>query len=238
MSDQQLPSEPLPLIRSPPPNPNPIPPPESAPTLALHIPAFPSKRKRTGVRRKVPSAGSPADPVAASPADHPTVPPSASDDIIVINREPTAEAVTALAAGFPADSLTDEEIEAGVVSDVGGIEQVNYILIRNHLLTRWRETFNSWLAKEPFASLVSPHCDHLLTAAYNFLVIVTNVSAGPLGVTRKRAAVLIGALRCLGCVYSLIERVHGVLPRQARDRLMALATRGDGKPAGRTRGVG
>lgn len=199
MADQQPPDTPLPLISSLPPNTDPMPPP--APTLDLQIPAFSSKRKRTGFRRKVPS-GSSADPLAASPAPHPPISASAADDIIVINREPTAEAVTALTAGFPADSLTDEEIEAGVVSDVGGIEQVNYILIRNHLLTRWRETFNSWLAKEPFAALIPPHCDHLLTSAYNFLVSHGHINFGvapaikerlPKEPTRPDTVIVVGA---------------------------------------------
>ncbi|KAG8083084.1 hypothetical protein GUJ93_ZPchr0014g47174 [Zizania palustris] len=203
MSDQPPPYPPLPLLSSVPPNPDPAQAPVPAPTTALVLPspAFPNKRKRTGFRRKVPS-GSPAAPVAASPSAHPPPSASAADDIIVINREPTAEAVTALTAGFPADSLTDEEIEAGVVSDVGGIEQVNYILIRNHLLARWRETFNSWLAKEPFAPLIPPHCDHLLSAAYSFLVSHGHVNFGvapaikerlPKEPTRPNTVIVIGA---------------------------------------------
>ncbi|KAM0882649.1 hypothetical protein ACQ4PT_032164 [Festuca glaucescens] len=230
MSDQQLPSAPLPFTSTLPPNSDPIPPPVPvpAPTLALYIPAFPSKRKRTGFRRKVPSAGSPADPVAPSPAPHPPVPPSASDDIIVINREPTAEAVTALTAGFPADSLTDEEIEAEVVSDVGGIEQVNYILIRNHLLTRWRETFNSWLAKEPFASLIPPHCDHLLTSAYNFLVSHGHVNFGvapaikerlPKEPTRPNTVIVVGAgLAGLAAARHLLASGFKVVVLEGRKR--------------------
>ncbi|KAM0846291.1 hypothetical protein ACQ4PT_055774 [Festuca glaucescens] len=230
MSDQQLPSAPLPFTFPLPPNSDPVQPPipVPAPTLALHIPAFPSKRKRTGFRRKVPSAGSPTDPVAASPAPHPPVPASASDDIIVINREPTAEAVTALTAGFPADSLTDEEIEAGVVSDVGGIEQVNYILIRNHILTRWRETFNSWLAKEPFASLIPPHCDHLLTSAYNFLVSHGHVNFGvapaikerlPKEPTRPNTVIVVGAgLAGLAAARHLLASGFKVVVLEGRKR--------------------
>ncbi|KAE8666358.1 Lysine-specific histone demethylase 1-like protein 3 [Hibiscus syriacus] len=45
-------------------------------------------------------------------------------EIIVINKESTAEALAALSAGFPSDSLTEEEIDFGVVSSVGVIEQV------------------------------------------------------------------------------------------------------------------
>lgn len=146
----------------------------------------------------------------------------------MINREPTAEAVTALTAGFPADSLTDEEIEAGVVSDVGGIEQVNYILIRNHLLTRWRETFNSWLAKEPFASLIPLHCDHLLTSAYNFLVSHGHVNFGvapaikerlPKEPTRPNTVIVVGAgLAGLAAARHLLASGFKVIVLEGRKR--------------------
>ncbi|XP_042033196.1 protein FLOWERING LOCUS D-like isoform X1 [Salvia splendens] len=93
-----------------------------------------------------------------------------SDEIIVINKDATAEALTALTSGFPADSLTDEEIDYGVVSVVGGIEQVNYILIRNHIITKWRENVSSWITKEMFVDIVPKHCGALLDRAYGYLV--------------------------------------------------------------------
>ncbi|KAL4575236.1 hypothetical protein LXL04_022078 [Taraxacum kok-saghyz] len=93
-----------------------------------------------------------------------------SDEIIVINKEATSEALIALTAGFPADVLTDEEIDAGVVSVVGGIEQVNYILIRNHIITKWRENVFNWVTKEMFLDIVPSHCSKLLDSAYNYLL--------------------------------------------------------------------
>ncbi|PIN24440.1 Amine oxidase [Handroanthus impetiginosus] len=93
-----------------------------------------------------------------------------SDEIIVINKEATAEALIALTAGFPADSLTEEEIDYGVVSVVGGIEQVNYILIRNHIITKWRENVSTWITKDMFVDIVPKHCGPLLDAAYSYLV--------------------------------------------------------------------
>ncbi|XP_019194432.1 PREDICTED: protein FLOWERING LOCUS D [Ipomoea nil] len=93
-----------------------------------------------------------------------------SDEIIVINKEATSEALIALTAGFPADSLTDEEIDAGVVSMVGGIEQVNYILIRNHIITKWRENVSTWMTKDMFVDIIPKHCSTLLDSAYNYLV--------------------------------------------------------------------
>ncbi|KDP30478.1 hypothetical protein JCGZ_16157 [Jatropha curcas] len=95
--------------------------------------------------------------------------PDIAEEIIVINKESTNEALIALSAGFPADSLTDEEIEAGVVSVIGGIEQVNYILIRNHIIAKWRENVNSWITKEMFTNSVPKHCHGLLGSAYDYL---------------------------------------------------------------------
>ena len=65
--------------------------------------------------------------------------PDISDKIIVIDKESTAEALIALSAGFPADSLTEEKLDFPVIRVIGGIEQVNYIIIRNHIIARWRE---------------------------------------------------------------------------------------------------
>lgn len=93
-----------------------------------------------------------------------------SDEIIVINKDATSEALIALTSGFPADILLDEEIDFGVVSEVGGIEQVNYILIRNHIITRWRENVSNWLTKEMFVDIVPKHCGALLDSAYHYLV--------------------------------------------------------------------
>ncbi|XP_076952292.1 protein FLOWERING LOCUS D-like [Bidens hawaiensis] len=93
-----------------------------------------------------------------------------SDEIIVINKEATSEALIALTAGFPADVLTEEEIDAGVVSVIGGIEQVNYILIRNHIITKWRENVFNWVIKEMFLDVVPAHCVKLLDSAYKYLV--------------------------------------------------------------------
>ncbi|KAL4621530.1 hypothetical protein ACB092_06G235000 [Castanea dentata] len=96
--------------------------------------------------------------------------PNISDEIIVINKESTAEALIALSSGFPADSLTEEEIDAGVVPVVGGIEQVNYILIRNHIIAKWRENVLNWITKEMFIDEIPKHGHTLLDSAYNYLV--------------------------------------------------------------------
>lgn len=101
------------------------------------LPPFPAKRKRTGFHRKASNPSfSPQSGESSNPRPNPSTSVAAdlADEIIVINKEATTEAVTALSAGFPADSLTDEEIEAGVVSDVGGIEQVYALCFTSYQL--------------------------------------------------------------------------------------------------------
>lgn len=156
------------------------------PNLPLLVP-FPQKRKRTGVRRRpaapplppqLPSLVSGPAPAPQSQSLGPNQETDISEEIIVINKEATGEALIALSAGFPADSLTEEEIDAGVVAAIGGIEQVNYILIRNHILVRWRMNVSSWLTKETFINLIPPHCHNLLNSAYNFLVAHGYVNFG------------------------------------------------------------
>ncbi|KAB1219032.1 hypothetical protein CJ030_MR3G015052 [Morella rubra] len=93
-----------------------------------------------------------------------------ADEIIVINKESTSEALIALSAGFPADSLTEEEIDARIVPVIGGIEQVNYILIRNHIIAKWRENVSIWVTKEMFVDAIPEHCHALLDSTYNYLV--------------------------------------------------------------------
>uniref|UniRef100_A0A2P2L3F7 Uncharacterized protein MANES_10G050300 n=1 Tax=Rhizophora mucronata TaxID=61149 RepID=A0A2P2L3F7_RHIMU len=165
--------------------------PDSAPTLSQNpIPSpnhflsfsIPKKRRRGRSQRTTSASATflhfprvpppPSQTTGAPNANPPTQQPvpDISEEIIVINKESTAEALIALSAGFPADSLTEEEIEARVLSLIGGIEQVNYILIRNHIIAKWRENVNSWITKEMFLDSVPKHCHGLLDSAYNYLV--------------------------------------------------------------------
>uniref|UniRef100_A0A7N0T6I5 SWIRM domain-containing protein n=1 Tax=Kalanchoe fedtschenkoi TaxID=63787 RepID=A0A7N0T6I5_KALFE len=112
--------------------------------------------------------------------------PDVGDEIIVINKEATSEALLALSAGFPADILTEEEIDAGVVHTVGGIEQVNYILIRNHIITKWRENVNDWVTKDMFTDVIPPQCSALLDRAYNYLVSRGYINFGVSSAIKER----------------------------------------------------
>ena len=56
-----------------------------------------------------------------------------------LEKETKTEAMIALCLGFPIDALLEDEIRAGVVTELGGKEQNDYIVVRNHILARWRD---------------------------------------------------------------------------------------------------
>ncbi|KAG4199965.1 hypothetical protein ERO13_A05G180500v2 [Gossypium hirsutum] len=85
-------------------------------------------------------------------------------------REMDTEALIAISVGFPVDSLTEEEIEANVVSRIGGQEQANYIVVRNHILARWRSNVSVWLTLEHALESIRAEHKNLVNAAYNFLL--------------------------------------------------------------------
>lgn len=68
------------------------------------------------------------------------------------------------------DSLTEEEIEANVVSQIGGVEQANYIIVRNHILARWRSNVSLWLTKDHALESIRAEHKNLVNSAYNFLL--------------------------------------------------------------------
>ncbi|KAK6131568.1 hypothetical protein DH2020_034679 [Rehmannia glutinosa] len=87
-----------------------------------------------------------------------------------LEKETETEAMIALSLGFPIDELLDEEIKAGVVSELGGKEQNDYIVVRNHILAKWRDNVQSWLSKGQIRETVSNDYAHLINAAYDFLL--------------------------------------------------------------------
>ncbi|CAH2053790.1 unnamed protein product [Thlaspi arvense] len=87
-----------------------------------------------------------------------------------LEKETETEALIALSVGFPIDELLEEEIRAGVVRELGGKEQNDYIVVRNHIVARWRSNVRIWLLKDQIRETVSSDCEHLISAAYDFLL--------------------------------------------------------------------
>ncbi|KAK6916133.1 Amine oxidase [Dillenia turbinata] len=87
-----------------------------------------------------------------------------------LTKEDDVEALIAISVGFPVDSLTEEEIEANVVSQIGGNEQTSYINVRNHILSRWRSNVSIWLTKEQVQESVRPENLGFVDSAYYFLL--------------------------------------------------------------------
>ncbi|KAK3159142.1 hypothetical protein QOZ80_2AG0146260 [Eleusine coracana subsp. coracana] len=94
-------------------------------------------------------------------------PPSSSS--LRLARELDSEALIALAAGFPADSLSEDEIAAAVLPRIGGADQANYLVVRNHIVALWRSNPLSHIAGN--AALASIRAEHapLVAAAHSFL---------------------------------------------------------------------
>ncbi|KAK4853343.1 hypothetical protein QYF36_007587 [Acer negundo] len=87
-----------------------------------------------------------------------------------LSKEVDTEALIAISVGFPVDSLTEEEIEANVVTKIGGTEQSNYIVVRNHILTLWRSNVSVWLTREQSLESIRSEHKNLVDSAYNFLL--------------------------------------------------------------------
>ncbi|KAF4384337.1 hypothetical protein F8388_004570 [Cannabis sativa] len=87
-----------------------------------------------------------------------------------LEKETETEAMIAVSLGFPIDALLEEEIRAGVVKKLGGKEQNDYIVVRNHILARWRGNVRMWLSKGQIKETVSNEYEHLISSAYDFLL--------------------------------------------------------------------
>lgn len=83
-------------------------------------------------------------------------------------RETETEAMIALSLGFPIDALLDSELAAGTAAP-SSPEQNDYIVVRNHILARWRANVRSFLSKSQIRETVSSDYDHLISRAYDFL---------------------------------------------------------------------
>lgn len=151
---------------------------------------------------------------------------------IIINNSSTdnsgnKEAMVAHSVGFPVDSLTEEEIESSVVSTVGGTEQANYIVIRNHILGRWRDNVNAYLSKEQVMSSIPIKNKSLVSSAYNFLLTHGYINFGvapaiksviPIQATKGNVVIIGAGLAGLAAARQLLSSGFKVIIVEGRKR--------------------
>lgn len=144
-----------------------------------------------------------------------------------MEKETENEAVLALSLGFPIDELLEEEIEAGVVRELGGKEQNDYIVVRNHILARWRSNVRVWLSKEQIRETVSNEYEDLVNSSYDFLLLngYINFGVSPSFTPRvseeamKGSVVIVGAgLAGLAAAKQLLAFGLKVVVLEGRDR--------------------
>ncbi|CAN8240711.1 unnamed protein product [Cochlearia groenlandica] len=87
-----------------------------------------------------------------------------------IGKEVDSEALIAISVGFPVNSLTEEEIESNVVHIIGGKEQSNYIVVRNHIVALWRSNVTNWLTRDHALESIRSEHKSLVDTAYSFLL--------------------------------------------------------------------
>ncbi|KAJ4790196.1 Lysine-specific histone demethylase 1 [Rhynchospora pubera] len=94
-------------------------------------------------------------------------PPSSA---LRLSRDLDVEALIAAAAGFPIDSLTEEEIHDAVIPSLGATAQLSYIAVRNHIVSRWRSDPSLWLTESQALESIRAEHHRLVVVAYSFLL--------------------------------------------------------------------
>ncbi|KAL2609406.1 hypothetical protein R1flu_027979 [Riccia fluitans] len=144
-----------------------------------------------------------------------------------VEKEVDVEAMIAASIGFPRESLTEEEIEAGVVASAGSLEQANYIVVRNHILAKWRENVNVWLDEDTVMESIRSQHKSLVAAAYKFLATFGYINFGVAPAIKSRipeeatkaTVIIIGAgLAGLAAARQLLAFGHKVIVLEGRQR--------------------
>ncbi|KAK6946760.1 SWIRM domain [Dillenia turbinata] len=144
-----------------------------------------------------------------------------------LERETETEAMIAFSLGFPIDALLEEEIQAGVVRQLGGKEQNDYIVVRNHILAKWRDNVRMSLSKGQIRETVSSEYEHLLNSAYDFLLYngYINFGVSPVFTSRipseatEASVIIVGAgLAGLAAARQLLSFGFKVVVLEGRNR--------------------
>ncbi|KAL4554994.1 hypothetical protein LXL04_037604 [Taraxacum kok-saghyz] len=144
-----------------------------------------------------------------------------------LEKETEKEAMIALSLGFPIDALLEEEIKANVVSELHGKQQNDYIVVRNHILSRWRSNVHAWLSKGEIKETVSNEFNHLLHSAYDFLHFNGYINFGvspsfkpqiPEETTEKSVIIIGAGLAGLAAARQLLSFGFKVIVLEGRNR--------------------
>ncbi|KAL3699325.1 hypothetical protein R1sor_017347 [Riccia sorocarpa] len=144
-----------------------------------------------------------------------------------VEREVDVEAMIAASIGFPRESLTEEEIDAGVIPSADSLEQANYIVVRNHILAKWRENVNVWLDEDTVMESIRSQHKSLVAAAYKFLSTFGYINFGVAPAIKSRipeeaskaTVIIVGAgLAGLAAARQLLAFGHKVVVLEGRQR--------------------
>ena len=145
-------------------------------------------------------------------------------------REIDVEALISSALGFPSDSLTEEEIEYNVIRTIGGLDQANYIIVRNHIISLWRSKVSVWMTPDHAMESIRSEHKSLVLKAYGFLLehgyinfglapAIKEVGWGDSGSERKIGVLVIGAgLAGLAAARQLLSLGFKVVVIEGRNR--------------------
>ncbi|KAL5730079.1 Lysine-specific histone demethylase 1 2 [Ranunculus cassubicifolius] len=143
-----------------------------------------------------------------------------------IDKETETEAMIAVSLGFPIDKLLDEEIRDGVVSELGGKEESDYIVVRNHILAKWRHNVRTWITKSQIRESVSSEHENLISSAYDFLFYhgyinfgVSHSAISRIPDAKEGSVIIVGAgLAGLAAARQLLSFGFKVVVLEGRDR--------------------
>lgn len=141
--------------------------------------------------------------------------------------EDVAEGVIAASLGFPKDSLSEEEKKLGFFFSIPNFKESEYVVVRNHILAKWRENVSCWLTMATVMDSIQGQFLHVANVAYNYLSTFGYINFGvapvinshiPDEATHARVIVIGAGLAGLAAARQLKAFGHDVVVLEARKR--------------------